>query len=232
MKRTRATPRPVLTIKERGFIDLFKKGKLSYHATIDEWGCGPAGTWLEASTGADLRKGDRCQFMDLNGVRFGAVADEVTETLDLGMGSWLVRLLTDGVPLPAVPDLTDEGREIALRMRRMLDDEGCRSDLSGLVGFRTDLYEYLEAERRCFTVVGPGPRARSHAMAIVHCRMAPGVGKDTAKSRMEELWLQALCYPDFEEHVFEDADDGFVFHFLTWEPPHLGVYGRVECRTE
>lgn len=215
---------------EDGGIDLLKKRWLSYRTSLREWGQGPAGTWLDVSTVAALREGDRCQFTDSDGTRFGAVATEVRPTRLLG--DYDVRLLTDGIPLPAVPALTAAGEATARRMGEKLDAEGCRSDDVNLWGFFIDMNEYLRSRPHCFDVVNSKMQRGPDSTLVAHCRMAEGVPVGDARKSMEEIWMGLLRYPDFEEHVIEDVDDGFAFHFLTWAPPALGVVGRVECRIE
>ena len=211
-------------------INLFKKGTLSYRTILDEWGHGPEGTWLDVSTLAVLREGDCCQFTDSDGTRFGAVATKVRPACIPGYYS--MRLLTDGIPLPAVPALTGEGEEIARRMSRRLDAEGCRSDDDNLDGFFMDMNEYLRSRPNCFDLVNSMQTDDPEGMIIVHCRMAESVPMGVVRKRMEEIWMGLLRYPEFEEHVIEDAEDGFTFHFLTWSPPELGVVGRVLCRID
>jgi len=177
---------------------------------------------------AALGEGDRCRLADSTGAQFGAVATEVRPSGD--PTERLARLLTDGIPLPAATSMGRAGAEVARRLAARLDAEGCRSDDENGMGFKMDVDAYIGFRPRCFDVVDHR-RPYDPDAIIRHCRIAEGVTVAAARRRMEEIWMD-LRYPSFEEHAFEDADDGFAFHFLTMVPPDLGVTGWIECRVE
>jgi hypothetical protein len=68
-----------------------------------------------------------------------------------------------------------------------------------------------------------------NCMLITKCKLKAGVDLETAKQKTEEVWLNSLRYLDYEEHIVEDTDEGFVFHYLTWTK-FLGAVGKIECR--
>lgn len=109
-----------------------------------------------------------------------------------------------------------------------LTAHGVRNSGENLIEFQKDIDTALGAAG-CLEYAYTKKTDDPNCMLITRCKLKPGVDIETGKQKIEEIWLSKLRYLDYEEHVIEDTEEGFAFHFLTWSK-FLGVVGKIECK--
>lgn len=109
-----------------------------------------------------------------------------------------------------------------------LTAHGARNAGEDLIEFQKDMDTALGAAG-CLEYAYTKKTDDPNCMLITRCKLKQGVDKETGKQKTEEVWLSKLRYLDYEEHIIEDTEEGFVFYFLTWSK-FLGVVGKIECR--